>query len=111
MPFTRLARLIFSMLHRKRQLEEVKILEALARNPNPHVIQFHEAWEEKEQLHIRTTLAECGDLACYLTSVGETGGLDEGRCWKLLYELTSVSYASARLTRYVSLIDRLAYRG
>lgn len=77
--------------YRKRQLEEVKVMEALARHPNPHVLQFHQAWEEKDQLHIRTTLADCGDLASYLTSIGDTGGLDEGRCWKLLLELTAVS--------------------
>jgi len=72
------------------------VLENLARHPNPHVLQFHGAWEEKEQLHIRTTLAECGDLASYLTSISETGGLDEARCWKLLFELTLVSFAYAR---------------
>ena len=68
------------------------MLETLAKTANPYVLQFQEAWEEKEQLHIRTNLAECGDLATYLNSIGETGGLDEGRCWKMLFELTSVSF-------------------
>ena len=76
---------------RKRQLEEVKVLETLAKTANPYVLQFQEAWEEKEQLHIRTNLAGCGDLATYLNSIGDVGGLDEGRCWKMLFELTSVS--------------------
>jgi hypothetical protein len=60
------------------------------RHPNPFIIQFQEAWEERQQLHIRTALAECGDLATYLEAIGDTGGLDEGRCWKLLFELSSV---------------------
>ena len=78
--------------HRQRQLEEVKILETLATQPHEHVLQFHEAWEEKEQLHIRTSLAECGDLETYLNAISETGGLGEARCWKMLFELTSVRH-------------------
>lgn len=42
-------------------------------------------------MHIRTALAECGDFATYLQTISDEGGLDEGRCWKVLCELTEVS--------------------
>ncbi len=61
----------------------------LSVTPNQHIMRFHDAWEEKQQLHIKTGLAECGDLSAYLISVADDGGLDEGRIWKLLTELTS----------------------
>lgn len=41
------------------------------------------------RLHIRTELGECGDLSRYLLSLGDQRGLDEGRVWKVLAELTS----------------------
>ena len=88
---------------RQKQLEEVQILQTLAKQPHPHVLNFIEAWEEGDQLHLRTELAGCGDLATYLQSIGDEGGLDEGRCWKLLFELTSVSLSgNAKFLRKLS---------
>ncbi|KAJ9104106.1 hypothetical protein QFC19_004090 [Naganishia cerealis] len=73
---------------RTRQLEEVAILSTLAAVPHPNILQFQEAWEEKRQLHIRTALADCGDFATYVQSISDDGGLDEGRSWKVLHELS-----------------------
>lgn len=66
-------------------------MRAVCATPNPYIMRFHDAWEEKQQLHIKTSLAECGDLASYLQSVSDSGGMDEGRVWKLVVELTTVS--------------------
>lgn len=66
-------------------------MSTLAAASHTNVLQFQEAWEEKSQLHIRTALAECGDFATYLQTISDEGGLDEGRCWKVLHELTEVS--------------------
>lgn len=75
--------------NRLRQLEEVSILRQLSALQHPHVVQYSESWEQAGRLYIRTELADCGDLATYLLSLGDTGGLDEGRVWKALVELTS----------------------
>lgn len=37
---------------------------------------------------MRTELADCGDLATFLEAVGDSGGLGEGRVWKMLAELS-----------------------
>lgn len=73
---------------RQRQLQEVDILQTLNSHPHSHVVEFHEAWEQNQQLHIRTAFADCGDLATYLLSIADAGGLDEIRCWKVLTEMT-----------------------
>ncbi len=78
-------------LSRQRQLQEVDILQTLNSHPHSHVVEFHEAWEQNQQLHIRTAFADCGDLATYLLSIADAGGLDEIRCWKVLTEMTCVS--------------------
>jgi mitosis inhibitor protein kinase SWE1 len=74
---------------RQRQLEEVAILRAVGREEHPNILRLADSWEEAGRLHIRTELAPCGDLAHFLLSVSEFGGLEEGRVWKMLAELTS----------------------
>jgi mitosis inhibitor protein kinase SWE1 len=71
-----------------RQLEEVSILHSLSLDPHPNVIQFIDSWEHARRLYIRTELAECGDLARFLEALGDTGGIGESRCWKILIELS-----------------------
>lgn len=75
--------------NRLRQLEEVAILRVLGKEQHPHIVRYLESWEQAGRLYIRTEMAECGDLSRYLLSLGDTGGLDEGRVWKMLVELTS----------------------
>lgn len=75
--------------NRLRQLEEVAILTRLARQPHPNILTFVDSWEQTGRLHIRTELAECGDMSRYLLSLGDQRGLDEGRVWKVLAELSS----------------------
>ncbi|BEJ15626.1 hypothetical protein CspHIS471_0502310 [Cutaneotrichosporon sp. HIS471] len=74
---------------RQRQLEEVAILRAIGQVQHLNIIRLADSWEEAGRLHIRTELAPCGDLAHFLLSVSEFGGLEEGRVWKMLAELTS----------------------
>lgn len=71
-----------------RQLEEVSILHSLSLDSNPHLIHFVDSWEHRNRLYLRTELAECGDLSRFLDALGDTGGLGETRCWKLLSELS-----------------------
>lgn len=75
--------------NRSRQLEEVAILTRLTERPHPNILRFEDSWEQGGRLHIRTELAECGDLSRYLLSLGDQRGLDEGRVWKVMAELTS----------------------
>lgn len=75
--------------NRLRQLEEVTILRQLSVQQHPHIVDFADSWEQAGRLYIRTELADCGDLARYLLSLGDSGGLDEGRVWKVLVELSS----------------------
>ncbi|CAK9781974.1 hypothetical protein CC85DRAFT_276975 [Cutaneotrichosporon oleaginosum] len=74
---------------RQRQLEEVAILRAIGKAEHPNILRLVDSWEEAGRLHIRTELALCGDLANFLLSVSEFGGLEEGRVWKMLAELSS----------------------
>lgn len=75
--------------NRSRQLEEVSILRVLDKERHPHIVRYLDSWEQAGRLYIRTEMAECGDLSRYLLSLGDVGGLDEGRVWKMLVELTS----------------------
>jgi mitosis inhibitor protein kinase SWE1 len=75
--------------NRQRQLEEVTILTKLSKASHPHIVNFGDSWEQSGRLYIRTELLECGDLSRYLASVGDLGGLGEGRVWKVLAEMSS----------------------
>lgn len=82
--------------NRLRQLEEVTILRQLTRDSHPNIIKFADSWEQSGRLFIRTELAECGDLGRYLLAQGDRGGLDEGRVWKMMVELsTALDYIHA----------------
>ena len=72
-----------------RQLEEISILRNFSVDPHPHIIAFIDSWEQKDRLHIRTEIADCGDLSRFLLSVGDRAGLGEARVWKTLVELSS----------------------
>ncbi|KAL1407790.1 mitosis inhibitor protein kinase swe1 [Vanrija albida] len=82
--------------NRLRQLEEVTILRQLTRDSHSGIIKFADSWEQNGRLFIRTELAECGDLGRYLLAQGDRGGLDEGRVWKMIVELsTALDYIHA----------------
>lgn len=78
---------------RLRHLEEVDILRHLSRTPHPHVISFVDAWEQNRQLFIQTELC-LGSLAFFLEEYGRVvPRLDEARVWKIIRELSDVSFA------------------
>jgi mitosis inhibitor protein kinase SWE1 len=85
----KMGRVFASSRNRQRQLEEVAILRRLSSDGHPNILKFIDSWEQSSRLYIRTELSECGDLAQYLASVGDVGGVGEGRVWKMLAELTS----------------------
>lgn len=76
---------------RARRLEEVDILRHLTQvnEPNPFIVQLKDAWEQAGQLYIETELCEHGNLREYLNAFGNEEGLDEGRQWKIAFELSS----------------------
>ncbi|ORY35673.1 hypothetical protein BCR39DRAFT_511438 [Naematelia encephala] len=75
--------------NRLRQLEEVSILRSLTLRTHKGIVAFHDSWEARGRLYIRTELLPCGDLARFLQSLGDLGGLGEARTWKTLVELSS----------------------
>lgn len=74
---------------RLRQLEEVSILHTLSLDPHPHIITFVDSWEHSRRLYLQTELLDFGDLAKFLSALGDSAGLGEARMWKTLSELSS----------------------
>ncbi|KZT42418.1 kinase-like protein [Sistotremastrum suecicum HHB10207 ss-3] len=72
-------------------MEEVNILAHLAKEgPHPNVLKYVDSWEENERLFIQTELCELGNFGHFLHEYGRRyERLDEGRCWKVLAELSS----------------------
>lgn len=80
------------LMSRLRHLEEVDILRHLSVQPHPHVIKFEDAWEQNRQLFIQTELC-LGSLAFFLLEYGSVvERLDEARVWKIVRELSDVSF-------------------
>ena len=75
---------------RQRKLQEVQILRALGRSD--HTVELVNSWEEKEHLYIQLEFCEEGSLDAFLGRVGDKGRLDDFRIWKILLELSLVSY-------------------
>lgn len=69
-------------------MEEVSILHRLSLSPHDNIVTFIDSWEFSNRLYIRTELAPCGDLAMFLLSLGDVGGMGEARVWKTLRELS-----------------------
>jgi len=77
---------------RQRKLQEVSILRALGRSD--HTVELVDSWEEKEHLYMQLEFCEEGSLDAFLTRVGDKARLDDFRIWKILLELSLVSYFS-----------------
>lgn len=75
---------------RERKMKEVNILKAL--RGNDHVIECVDSWEAKNHLYIQTEFCEDGNLKDFLTRTGHNGRLDDFRIWKILLELSLVSF-------------------
>lgn len=75
---------------RQRKLQEVNILRALGRSD--HTVELVDSWEEKDHLYMQLEFCEEGSLDAFLTRVGDKGRLDDFRIWKILLELSLVSY-------------------
>lgn len=83
------------MSYSLRHLEEVDILRCLSSPTHPHVVEFVDAWEQNCQLFIQTELCDLGNLAVFLEEYGRiVPRMDESRVWKIVRELSDVSFAS-----------------
>lgn len=82
----------FGAKDREAKLREVRILEALRRQP--HVLQYIDSWENQFHLYIQTEYCEEGSLSGFLGNVGSAGRLDDFRIWKILLEASMVSNSS-----------------
>jgi mitosis inhibitor protein kinase SWE1 len=78
---------------RQRKLQEVKVLKALGHSD--HVVHLIDNWEEKNYLYIQTEFCEEGSLDLFLAQVGRKGRLDDFRIWKIMLELSLVSFYAA----------------
>ena len=75
---------------RQRKLQEVNVLKALGRAD--HVITFVDSWEHEGHLYIQTEFCEEGTLDVFLAQMGRKARLDDFRIWKILLELSTVSF-------------------
>ena len=83
---------------RERKLREVEILTAL--RGHEHIVDLFDSWESKNHLYIQTEFCENGNLRDFLNQAGFKGRLDDFRIWKILLELSQVSWASQRVSGF-----------
>ena len=76
---------------RQRKLQEVEILKSLKHGD--HVVTFVDSWEHDSHLYIQTEFCEEGTLDVFLAQAGLKARLDDFRIWKILLELSQVSFA------------------
>lgn len=75
---------------RNRKMREVEILYAL--RGNDHVLHINDHWEANSHLYIQSEYCEGGNLRRFLDTAGYSSRLDDFRIWKILLELSQVSY-------------------
>lgn len=75
---------------RQRKLQEVKTLRALGQSD--HTVELFDNWEDKGYLYIQTEFCEEGSLDAFLDQVGRKARLDDFRIWKIMLEMSLVSY-------------------
>lgn len=75
---------------RERRIREVDTLKALTNFD--HIISFTDSWENNGHLYIQTEYCEEGSLDVFLAQVGLKARLDDFRIWKILLELSTVTY-------------------
>lgn len=73
-------------LDRKKKLQEVEVLMAL--RGNEHIVAYKDHWEHDHHLYIETEYCDNGNLKDFLTK----GRLDDFRIWKILLDLSLVSF-------------------
>ncbi len=76
---------------RQRKLQEVNALKALGHSD--HTTQLFDSWEDKNRLYIQTEYCEEGSLDLFLDQVGRKARLDDFRIWKIMLELSLVSFS------------------
>jgi mitosis inhibitor protein kinase SWE1 len=76
---------------RQRKIHEVDVLKALGHSD--HILSFVDSWEDQGHLYIQTEFCEEGTLDVFLAQVGLKARLDDFRIWKILLELSLVSFA------------------
>lgn len=80
---------------RARFNEEAEILKSLSETQNEgreYIINMFDAWEHQGHLYIMTEYCENGSLDSFLSERGNVSRLDEWRVWKILVEITLVSF-------------------
>lgn len=75
---------------RERRNNEVEVLKTLG--TCDYVVSFANSWEYHNHLYIQTEFCEEGSLDVFLSQVGLKARLDDFRIWKILLELSLVSY-------------------
>ena len=87
------------LLYRLRLKEEVDILRHLSHacgGRHPNVLSYVDSWEEGEALYILTELCESGNFARFLWEYGRSyPRLDEARVWKIVVDLSNVTFPRA----------------
>jgi mitosis inhibitor protein kinase SWE1 len=83
---------------RQKKLQEVAVLKALSQSE--HVIRFIDHWEDKSYLYIQTEYCEEGSLDVFIQNLGRRGRLDDFRIWKVMLEISQVSFIMAELIKH-----------
>jgi len=76
---------------REIKLREVRILSSL--RFAPHIIQLVDSWEVDGHLYMQTEFCDEGSLDVFLAKNGRDGRLDDFRIWKILEDVSLVSFA------------------
>ena len=92
---------------RERKMREVEILYAL--RGNEHVLHVNDHWEANSHLYIQTEYCEGGNLRRFLDTVGYSSRLDDFRIWKILLELSQVSYSRIYIRPVLTMLKGLTF--
>ena len=91
---------------RQQKLQEVATLRALGQSD--HTLELCDSWEDRNHLYIQTEFCEEGSLDNFLDQVGRQARLDDFRIWKILLEMSLVSFTDCR--NLASDVAHLVYR-
>ncbi|KAF9585074.1 high-affinity iron permease [Lunasporangiospora selenospora] len=83
----KLRKTVQGAMERKHYLTEVRNMWKV--EPNPHVLQLLEAWEQRGKIYMRMELCKLGSLKSALLAQRKYNGFDEKRIWRCLTDLSS----------------------
>lgn len=91
---------------KERHLQEVSILQRL--QACPFVVNLVNVWSYNDNIFLQLDYCENGDLSSFLSELGLLQVMDPFRVWKMLFQLTQVSYyifkSRVRQTRHLNLL-------